>query len=117
MTRLEELAANYDVKIKFCPKFHCEMNAIEGVWCHQKQFIRKRTDQTYPTLLRLISESRTNFKNENIAMKLFRRFWRVLNAYHDGGSYEQVLHLFYSNLCKGAVQSHRKITNTNFSTT
>ena len=113
MTRLEELATDYNVKIKFCPKFHCEMNAIEGLWCHQKQFIRKRTDQTHPTLIKLISESRVNFEDKKIAMKLFRRFWRVLDAYNTGQTYEQVLHLFYSNLCDSDIQSHRKITNTN----
>ena len=29
-TKLEILAEKYNVKIIFCPKFHCELNPIEG---------------------------------------------------------------------------------------
>ena len=64
-------------------------------------------------MLILIKDSRTNFIEKNVAMKLFRRFWRVLDAYNRGDSYEDVLKLYFSSLCKNAVYHHRRITNSN----
>ncbi|CAF4629139.1 unnamed protein product [Rotaria socialis] len=61
VTRLEQLVEKYGIPIKFCPKFHCELNCIEGLWCSQKMFIRRNTDQTYNTMLKMIAESHDNF--------------------------------------------------------
>jgi hypothetical protein len=47
------------------------------------------------------------------SLKLFRRFWRAIEAYSQGQTYADVLKLFFSQLCKSTIQSHRKITNTN----
>jgi hypothetical protein len=82
----------------FCPKLHSELNAIEGLWCSQKQFIRSRTDQTYETMRRLMAESHLYCKEKQLQMKLSRRFWRCLSAYKSGQTYEQVSRLFFSNL-------------------
>ena len=114
VSKLEQLGDKYSIRIIFLPKYHCELNNIEGLWCHQKAFVRKRTDQTFTKMITLIDESRDNFVNKNVYVKLFRRFWRTLGAYDKGQTYEQLLKLFFSNLCKETVQSHRKITNTNF---
>ena len=111
VSKLEILGRKYNVKVIFCPKFHCELNAIEGLWCHMKQYVRRKSDQTFPTMLRLIPESRENFKEREIQMKLFRRFWRSINAHSQGKTYGEVLSFFFSQLCKPEVVSHRKITN------
>ncbi|CAF1522282.1 unnamed protein product, partial [Didymodactylos carnosus] len=71
VTKLEKLAATYNVKIIFTPKYHCECNAFEGV-C-------------------LISESRIKFIEKETYKKLFRRFWKTLKAYQDGKDYKEVL--------------------------
>jgi len=105
------VAGNYGIEISFSPKFHCELNAIEGLWAHQKQFIRRRTDQTFPTMLKLIQQSRFNFVEKKVSMKLIRRFWRTLVAYERGDSYEDVLKMYFSSMCKGNIVSHRQITN------
>ena len=34
VTKLEVLASKYNMKIIYCPKYHCELNAIEGLWCN-----------------------------------------------------------------------------------
>ena len=60
------------------------MNPIEGLWCSMKRFIRQKNDQTFPTMLRLIPDSREYFFNKHLHYKLFRRFWRTLNAYDQG---------------------------------
>ncbi|CAF5040557.1 unnamed protein product, partial [Rotaria sp. Silwood1] len=112
-TKLEMLGAKYKINIIYCPKYHCELNAIKGLWCNQKAFVRSRTDQSFEKMIKLISDSRIHFAERKIALKLFRRFWRSIEAYFQGQTYADVLKLFFSQLCKTAVQSHRKITNAN----
>ena len=115
VSKLEMLARKYQMKIIFCPKFHCELNAIEGLWCDMKRYIRAKTDQTFPTMLRLIPQSRENFEQRYIQMKLFRRFWRCIEAYSQGKSYGEILTCFFSQLCQVAGVSHRKVTNSKLS--
>ena len=112
VSKLEQMAATFGVKIVFAPKYHCECNPIEGLWCWMKNYVRTRSDQTFPKMLQLIDESRLSFCQEPIVLKLFRRFWKTLAAYNEGKSYEEVLTFYFSHLCKSEVQSHRKITNT-----
>ena len=107
------IADDYNIMISFSPKFHCELNPIEGLWAHQKQYVRRRTDQTFPTMIKLIKKSRINFIEKNVAAKLIRRFWRTLVAYKRGDSYQDVLKMYFSSMCKGNVISHRQITNSN----
>ena len=64
-------------------------------------------------MVRLIPQSKENFLDKHIHLKLFRRFWIAMSAYAQGQSYSDVLQLFFSNLCSGTVVSHRKITNSN----
>ena len=113
ISRLEKLAAKYNMKIIFNPKHHCEMNPIEGLWCSMKRFIRQKNDQTFSTMLRLIPASREYFFNKNLHYKLFRRFWRTLDASDQGKTYAEILRMFFSGLCKYETASHRKITNSN----
>jgi hypothetical protein len=113
VSKLEKMGAKYGVRIVFAPKFHCETNPIEGFWCHSKQFIRKNTDQTFQALVSLMPKAKQNFIEKDIHLKLFRRFWRTIKAYHDGKDYLEVLSTFFSGLCKDKILSHRKITNTN----
>ncbi len=40
VTKLEKLAKKHGVKIIWCPKYHCELNPIEGLWCYSKRFVR-----------------------------------------------------------------------------
>ena len=63
------LASKYNVKIIYCPKYHCELNAIEGLWCNQKVFVRSRTDQSFEKMIKLIADSRIHFVERNMALK------------------------------------------------
>jgi hypothetical protein len=56
ITKLEQQALDYNLKIIFVPKFHCELNLIEGFWCFMKQYMRKRNDQNIETMHQLIIE-------------------------------------------------------------
>jgi len=113
VSKLEKLAAEYNVKILFTPKYHCETNPIEGYWCHSKQYIRKHTDQSFQRLISSMAEAKANFVGKQIHLKLFRRFWRTVKAYGEGKDYREVLNMFFSGLCKDNIISHRKITNAN----
>ena len=104
------------MKIIFCTKYHCELNAIEGLWCNQKAYIRSRTNQTFDRTIQLISESREHFVKKRIALKLFRRFWRSVEAYSRGLTDGDVLKFFFSELSSASVQSHRKISNAKLDT-
>lgn len=112
LTKLQELASRYKVKIIYCPKYHCELNPIEGVWCWLKQYIRRRTDQTYDSLVRLLDESREEFETQNFGIKLIRRFWRCIFAYKAGLSYREVLTTYFSGKSKVKIEKHRRIQNT-----
>ena len=76
-------------------------------------FIRRNTDQTYNTMLKMIAESRDNFQEKNIHLKLIQRFWKFLQAYKDGQSYVDVMQMFFSSTCMGTIKSHTRISNSN----
>ena len=78
-----------------------------------KAFVRERSDQSFDKMERLILESRINFVERKIALKLFGRFCRAIKTYSEGQTYADVLQLFFSQVCKTTIQSHRKIINTN----
>lgn len=110
---LEQLASEYCVKIVWVPKFHCELNPIEGLWCDLKQFVRKRNENDFKKFNNLIVESFANFKNKNLNIKLWNRFWDALEMYQNNYSYQEVLQQLFgakSTLTK----SHKK--NTYFNT-
>ena len=112
-SKLEVLAKKYGIKIIFCPKFHCELNPIEGLWLSQKHFIRSKTDQTFEKMKSLYLDSRLNYIESNLNIKLIRRFWRTLNAYSKGVTYADVLFTYFSGKSKEKIQNHRQISNKN----
>ncbi len=75
----------------FCPKCHCEINIIEQCWAHMKQFLRQKTDQIYHTMIRPIEELRINCPEQQVHLKLFRRFWKCLAAYNQRKIYSEVI--------------------------
>ncbi|CAF1284210.1 unnamed protein product [Rotaria sp. Silwood1] len=87
VTKLEKLGMQYGIQVLYVPKYHCELNPIEGYWCHMKQFVRKHNDQTFNKMVSLIGEARKNFEDRQIYLKLCRRFWKTLMAYNDGQYY------------------------------
>ena len=89
-TKLDVLAEKYGVKIVFNPKFHCELNAIEGMWCNQKHYVRTRSNQKFDRMILLVEESRENFSKNGVYKKLIRRFWRSIEAYKKGATYIEV---------------------------
>ena len=56
-TIVEEYIENCGHICLFLPKYHCELNPIECVWCKAKKFTRAHCTYTLPALRRVIPES------------------------------------------------------------
>ena len=69
-TNLFLLERKFEILIEYLPKFHSELSTIEGVWAHEKNYIRKNTDQTFPTIRKLLLESRNNLVSHCLIPKL-----------------------------------------------
>jgi len=105
------LGEKYGVSVKFSPKYHCEINPIESLWCFIKQYVRKHTDQTYGNLVLLIDKALENFKSSDINGKLWSRFWQAINMYDQNILYSEIIKNLYGNRTAENVQ-HRQIYNT-----
>ena len=79
-SKLEKLAQTYNVKVIFVPKFHCELNAIEGLWSYMKQYVRKMTDQSFPTMMRLIPQSRKHFAEKTNTIKTLSKVLAIFRC-------------------------------------
>ena len=112
-TKLENLGKKYGVKVVFNPKYHCELNPIESVWCHLKWYVRKHTDQTFLKLKSLLESAREDYAEKKHFMKHIKRFWNCLDAYSKGASYGTIMWTYFSGKRKEKVESHRKIHEKN----
>ena len=70
-TRVEELISKHGHRCIFIPKYHCELNPIERVWCQAKQFTRGNCDYTYPGLEKTIVPAL-----ESVSIALIRKYFR-----------------------------------------
>jgi hypothetical protein len=113
-TYLEQLAQKYCVKIIWVPKFHCELNPIEGLWCFMKWFVRKENDQDFKKFSELITSSMRQFEEKNLNIKLWNRFWKACEMYQSGCTYQEVLQELFGAKQSTEVAHHKK--NKNFNT-
>jgi len=60
-------------------------------------------------MIRLIPESKNEFKKQKINIKLRRRFWMTINMYNDGFDYKHVMNEFIWIKTKETINNHRKI--------
>jgi transposase len=109
-SKLEHLASEYGVKLKFCPKYHCELNPIEGLWCAMKRYARKYGDQTFEKMKKLLDEAREDFCKKEMVKGLLKRFWRAVIDYKAGQSYSYVMKTHFSGRYKAEITSHRRIS-------
>ena len=113
---IEEYQAEVGLEIQYenhiFPKFQWDLKPIKGIWCSNKRFTRQKSDQTFQMMMQLIPESRENFVQRQIYLKLSRRFWKTIQSYSQGAKYGDVLKLYFSSVCKPDVISHRRISDT-----
>ena len=67
---LEERIEARNHKCMFLPRFHCELNPIEWVWCFAKQFTRQYCDGTITTLRKIVPQGLDRVTN-----KLIQKFF------------------------------------------
>ena len=75
-TKVEELILNKGHRVMFIPKFHCEINPIERVWCHGKKYTRANCDYTFAGL-----EKTINTALDSVSVELIRKFFRKSREY------------------------------------
>ena len=69
-TRVEELILSKSHRAMFIPKFHCEFNPIECVWCHAKQYMQSYCDYSYNNLEKIIETTLDSVSTELIRKNL-----------------------------------------------
>ena len=70
-------------KVMFIPKFHRELNPIEQVWCHAKQYTRTHCDYTFADLEKMI-DTALNSMTVELVRKYFRKLREYQRAYREG---------------------------------
>ncbi len=86
------------------PKFYCELNPIERVWCHAKKYSRAHCNGTITRLRQVVPESLSSVTREMIG-HFFAKSCDYEAAYRDGHTCASV-----DNVVK-AYKSHRRVTN------
>jgi len=98
--KVEELILSRGHRVIFIPKFHCEINPIEHVWCSAKQFTRAHCDYTFQGLQATINEALDSV-NVDMIKKYFRKIREYHRAYRDnvkiGKDMEKTLKLYKSH--------------------
>ena len=82
-TLLEEKVESRWHLCVFFPKFHCELNAIERVWCHAKKYSRAYTNGTITKLRKIVPESLDTCHTDLIS-KFVVTCRDYMKAYRDG---------------------------------
>ena len=82
-TILEELVESQSHICLFLPRFHCELNPIERVWCHSKKHNRANVNGSI-TRLRDILPHAFDSCSPELIKKFFRTCREYEKAYHEG---------------------------------
>ena len=70
-TLVEQLVHDRNHICLFFPKFHCELNATERVWCHAKKHSRQYVNGSIVRLRTVVPDS-LNTCNTELIFKFFR---------------------------------------------
>ena len=76
-TRVEELILRRGHRVMFISKFHYEINPIERVWCHAKQYTRAHCDYSFAGLEKII-----DIALDSVTEEMMRKFYRKVREYH-----------------------------------
>ncbi len=112
-SHLERLGSSFGNRIFYCPKYHCELNPIEGVWCYVKWFVRKNNDQDFKKFNELIVKGFKYYEAKKLNIKLWNRFWKAIDMYDGGSTYQEVLEELFGAKSSASIKSHKKITSFN----
>lgn len=85
------------------PKFHCELNPIELVWCMAKNKARENCGYNIGSLRIEVDKALAHVKGENI-QRFFRKAEDFIQAYREGEDGEGV-----EKRVKEIKKSHRRV--------
>ncbi len=87
----------------YLPKFHCELNPIERVWCHSKKFTRAHCNGNIGRLRKVVPESFQQVTKETIG-RFFEKCRDFESAYRSGHTCITV------DKAVKEYKSHRRVT-------
>ena len=99
---VEKLVEGRDHKCVFIPKFHCELNPIERVWCHAKKHVRSHNNGTIVRLRKLVPESLNT-----VDVGLIKKFYSTVFDYERG--YKEGHCAFDIDCIVKTYKSHRRV--------
>ena len=103
-TKVEELILNKGHRVMFIPKFHCELNPIECVWCHAKIYTRTHCDYTFAGL-----ENTIDLVLDSVTVDLIRKFLRKVMEYHRAYREGNIIGSDMKKIMK-QYKSHRRVS-------
>ena len=75
-TKVEELILNHGHRAMFIPKFHCELNPIECVWCRAKQYTHSHCNYSFSNLEKIIDTAL-----DTVSVQLIRKYFRKVREH------------------------------------
>ena len=88
------------------PKFHCELNPIERVWCRAKLYARNQCDYTFQHLRRTVQPALDSVTTDDV-----RKYFRTFRDYKE--SYKQKLGVVEAEEEVKTHKSHCRIFSPN----
>ena len=79
-SKVENHIATRGHRCLFLPKFHCELNPIERVWCRAKLYARNQCDYTFQHLHQTVQPALDSVTTDDVR-KYFRTFRDYIEAY------------------------------------
>ena len=76
-SRVKEVILKRGHRVMFIPKFYCEINPIERVWCHAKQYTRAHCDYSFQGLEQIMHTAL-----DSVDLEMIRKFFRKVREYH-----------------------------------
>ena len=105
-TKVEEMILNQGHMVMFLPKFHCELNPIERVWCHAKHYTRSHCDYSFPNLEKII-DTALDSVTVDLIRKYFRKVREQQRAYIKGNTFGKEMQKILK-----VYESHRRVPET-----
>ncbi len=102
-TILQQVVQNRGHMCLYLPKFHCELNPIESVWCHSKKHTRGHCNGTIVRLRKIVPESLSLVCDDTIG-RFFARCRDFEAAYRNGHTCTSV------DAAVKLYKSHRRVT-------
>ena len=101
-TKVEEMILNKGHRVMFIPKFHCEINPIERVWCQAKKYTRTNCDYTFVGLDKTIVPALNS-----VTVELIRKFFRKTSEHHR--AYREGTQMSEMKRILKQYKSHRRV--------